>query len=196
MLISVIVVTRRPELHDWLMWNLERQDYQDFELILHPHLEGSYVNALNEALAAATGEFIHWVGDDDWQNPFKLTWLAEAAQAGIPCGWGHGIFYNVKTGQVSTYENPKPICANSIIPRALAQSVPFRTQTHMGATDTLWFDEVSRIASPKLIMPKVQHSVWMAHGDNTARRSYQWRAPQAGELPWYDEDLDRIEAAF
>lgn len=196
-LLSILVTTRRPELRSWLMWNLARQDFVDYELVLHEHTDGTYLDALNRTLSFARGDFVHWIGDDDWQHPAKLTWLAEAAQAyDGPCGWGHGIFYNVHTGEVSTYENPAPICVNAIIPRELAQSVTFKTQSHAGSTDTQWFAEVSRHATPKLILPRMPHSVWMAHGDNTARRSYQWRAPDAGELPWSDVDFARVHDAF
>lgn len=92
MLASCLCVTEsRAAFAEWLIWNFDKQDYAERELVVVDSSPGGSVYEglpkvrvvrappgtnvpakRNLALDAARGGFVAWFDDDDWQHPRRL----------------------------------------------------------------------------------------------------------------------------
>lgn len=181
-LVSILVPTSRPWLWPWLKENvIARQTYANTETIVvngHTMTIGQKRNAL---LEEASGDYVVWFDDDDWQHPEKIERLVAAAQAaGAPVvGWRHGIFYRLTDNKVKHYKAPAaPRGARDVIPASaamvridIARSVRFDEQRKVGE-DTAWMDKVSqRAGDPFVLAPGFPHAFWLRHGTNTTHNA-------------------------
>src|SRR5689334_3695599 len=123
-LISCLCVTeRRQEFMPWLLWCYDRQSWprrellildssprpfqvagqEDVRVITVP--EGTNVpHKRNLALRHASGEFVAWFDDDDWQHPDRLTLLMAALRGGaLWAGMSSAWFVDLATRRCQFY---------------------------------------------------------------------------------------------
>ncbi|MCE7988992.1 MAG: glycosyltransferase family 2 protein [Caldilinea sp. CFX5] len=188
-LISCLCVTEnRAAFMPWLLWNFDKQTWPNRELIIVDSSPAPYVVAgrddvqvisaapganvpvkRNLALQAARGEIITWFDDDDWQHPEKLTWLAEALQAGgVYAGTSQGWFVNLADGRVTRYQTPNhQLIFNSagfrrtaVLPLRFPEAIP-------KASDSRWLQQIQqRFPTQAVSIPRKAIFFWLCHTKN------------------------------
>lgn len=162
MKVSVLCVTHeRPEFIPWLLWNFERLDWKDKELVIvdsskkalpasqrkgavYAHESGANVpEKRNIALQKASGDFVTWLDDDDWRHPDSLKVLAELVNDKIPFAGGRvARFVDLKTERMRYFVQRKGILfAAMLIKTDMARSVPFDETLERGS-DIDWLNRI------------------------------------------------------
>lgn len=163
MKISVLTVTEnRPEFLPWLLWNYERLDWKDKELVLvdssekplpaskrkginYHHVAGANVpEKRNVAMQAAGGDFITWLDDDDWRHPDSLKVLAEMA-ADTPltlAGGRRAWFFNLETEATRRFvKRTSVLFCNLLLSADVAVKRPFDVDMERGS-DVQWLEDL------------------------------------------------------
>ena len=163
--ISLLTVTHnRPDFWPWLAYNVNRLEWPgELEWVvvgsgpedggLMAEVEGvtRYIDApganipekRNLAMAEATGDFVAWIDDDDWQHPQRLTilhdLLTEAGAAGSTFVW----FVDVarQRHQVRRFRLKRPLFNSLLVRSDVATAVPFDTGVAQGS-DIEWTKRV------------------------------------------------------
>ena len=185
-LASCLCVTEdRPAFADWLLWNFEKQDYAERELVVVDSSEGpSPYESLprvrvvraphgtnvpakrNLALAAAGGELVTWFDDDDWQHPRKLSLLADALGRREVAGTRRSWFVDLRTGAVAPFALNQGVIFNSVgCRRSLVSDVAF-DERRTKASDTPWMLAVRRKARGSEALLDAPLFFWLSHARN------------------------------
>jgi glycosyltransferase involved in cell wall biosynthesis len=187
-LVSCLCVTEnRPAFIPWLLWNFDRQSWDQRELIIvdsspepvqiarddvrvivaTPGL--NIPSKRNIALKAATGDIITWFDDDDWQHPCKLEWLVEGLQDGAPyAGTSQGWFVDLMADRCRPYHSPRGrIVFNSAgFRRSAVANILFPETVHK-ASDTRWMQQIERRYARRVVkIPRKAIFFWLCHTNN------------------------------
>ncbi len=215
-LISCLCVTEnRTAFMPWLLWNYDRQSWQNRELVIvdssaEPVEAGErsdirVVRAAsrttvgqkrNVALEQARGDIITWFDDDDWQHPEKLALLHRALQSGKAlAGCTESWFLDFARNRCARYKAAgRRLLFNSIGVRTdIARSVRFPTHVRK-ASDTRWMQDLERRMKTRGASIKTPLFFWLCHGKNlsnpVARRRFDRDATQLnsaiGNAVWGD----------
>ena len=222
--ISCLCVTEdRPAFAEWVLWNFEKQDFAERELVVVDSSRGASalpesdsVRVLrappgtsvpakrNLALAAARGELLTWFDDDDWQHPRKLSLLA-AALAGKPlAGARQSWFVDLKSGRSAAFRLGAGLLFNSVgFTRTLADGVAF-DERRARASDTPWVRALRHKARGREAVLADPLFFWLCHDRNLSNPAGRRRLdlPLAsvksavGAGAWGDTDaqLDALRA--
>lgn len=193
MKISILTVTEnRPEFMPWLLWNFERQNWPDKELIIvdsgagpvevfahkHPiaviHAPGANVpEKRNIALQAATGDAITWLDDDDWRHPDSLPILAAGLDGKTAVSGGRWAwFLELATGRVRRFNNRRAVnFACLLAETAVAQEVRFDERLTRGS-DVAWMDAILRHPYASTLAPL---SMFLCHDRNLGNTAVNHR---------------------
>lgn len=200
-MVSCLCVTdNRPAFMAWLLWNFDRQTWQERELIIVDSSAKPYVSnrdnvrviampqgtnvptKRNRAIEAAQGEIVTWFDDDDWQHPSKLEWLVAAlANGAIYAGGTHSWFVNLDRRCCTPYQTPKQqIVFNSAgFRREAITAVSFPTQVQK-ASDTRWMQALKRkYPSGGISLSQETLFFWLCHRENLSNSSKK----RHGSLP-------------
>jgi glycosyltransferase involved in cell wall biosynthesis len=221
-LVSCLCVTEgRAAFMPWLLWCFERQTWANRELIIVDSSPGSFpltvpeavrvitapkgtnvATKRNIALASASGEYITWFDDDDWQHPDKLGRLVAALAGGAPmAGSAEGWFFNLHGERCRRFQARRGhILFNGAGFRrdiAVAHRFPEHRQK---ASDSYWMLALKARHTPVKISGAPLF-FWLSHErnlSNPANRG-QFSAPlselkaRVGDAAWGDTD-DALKA--
>jgi len=185
-LVSCLCVTEdRPAFAEWVLWNFEKQDFAERELVVvdssrgasalpesdavrvlrAPH--GTSVPAKrNLALAAARGDLVTWFDDDDWQHPRKLSLLAAALAGRQLAGTRQSWFVDLRTGRTAAFRLGAGLLFNSVgFTRALADGVAFDERRER-ASDTPWVRALRRKTRGRETVLPDPLFFWLCHDRN------------------------------
>jgi FkbM family methyltransferase len=186
MLFSTLCVTEdRPAFVDWVLWNFDKQDYAQRELVVVDSSDGpssydgipqvrvvrappgtSVPAKRNLALAAARGELVTWFDDDDWQHPRKLSLLADALERRLVAGTRRSWFVDLRTGAVAPFQLNQGLLFNSAgCRRTVFDGVPF-DERRTRASDTPWMLAVRRKARGSEALLDTPLFFWLSHAHN------------------------------
>jgi hypothetical protein len=229
-LVSVLAVTRRHACREWLIWNLERIEYPNLEVILvdssgtedtrrPTKLQTWYAEASskltcgqlrNVAIAKASGEYLVWVDDDDWQHPSRIRWLVEAIESTDEpwAGWCGGWLYSPKHHAVARLRGSNTRVSNggAIYRREAVKDTAY--DDGKCASDARWLTELHKRHGTKglVLEDDRPHALWTRHERNTTPTlmgtSYPLAlstfAERVGEGAWGDsyEQISRLDAAL
>lgn len=185
-LFSCLCVTEnRPSFADWVLWNFDKQDYANRELVVvdssagaspyegHPNVRvvrappGTSVPAKrNIALRKACGELLTWFDDDDWQHPRKLSLLADALQRRALAGTRRSWFVDLRTGAAVPFVLSQGLLFNSAgFRRSLIGDLTF-DERRIKASDTPWMLTVRRSARGSEALLDTPLHFWLCHDRN------------------------------
>lgn len=207
--ISCLCITyNRPEFHDFLLWNFNKQTIADKELVVidgssenfsekfsglgirYFHLKGdeSIPHKRNVALEKATGEYITWFDDDDWQHPRKCEILCAMLDKGLEyAGSPNSLFYSIRTGLYTRYENSKRVLFNSLaVKTAFARSVKFDEKVKK-ASDSEWTRLITANNPKGRTFLFKDHPLffWLTHYKNISNPEGLRCAQMPGKNEWF-----------
>ncbi len=173
----------------WLLWNLERQSFRDFELILvdsstaemcghfrHASFSMTYMQVArgmtvgeksNHALEMTCSDYVLWIGDDDWQHPLRFERTVELLDQGHDVvGFNSAYYLDLWA------ERGRPADQGRLPRHSLCG---FRTSTVRNisfdyipnGSDTRWMSKVlneNLRVHVDLSLPAA--SLWLVHGKN------------------------------
>ena len=221
MKISILTVTQdRPEFLPWLYWNFSRLDWPEKELVIidssatavapskrkpatfYHHAPGANVPAKrNMAMAAATGDFITWLDDDDWRHPDWAYCVAGlATETGI-AGGRSAYFVDLFGDKCRVFHQRQGLLFASLMAaRELATAVPFDESIERGS-DLDWMARLLNGRGYQFTYEAA--SLFLCHDRNMGnqRFSHYFNRPRAeiantqavGPYAWGDTD-DQIAA--
>lgn len=192
-LISCLCVTEnRHEFIPWLLWNYEKQDWRNKELVIvdsssipisvagrsdvrligtEPHT--SIGAKRNICMKEARGEIFTWFDDDDWQHPEKLTRIYKPISEGaVIAGNALGWFVDLKTLRCRRYNGTVEILFNSAgFLREEVIRVQFNERMRRHSS-TPWLLAVLRIAGGRhRIVNSEPLFFWLSHDNNLSNPS-------------------------
>jgi glycosyltransferase involved in cell wall biosynthesis len=162
MKISVLVVTEnRPAFMPWLLRQYERMAWPDKELILVDssqtavglvtaeatilHAPGANIpTKRNIALAAATGDAITWMDDDDWAHPERLEILAAAMGSGEAAG-SRFMWFADLNDRCRRFITRRMLFGSLLVRTATAQSLPRFDEAQTRGSDLAWMQSLGDI---------------------------------------------------
>ncbi len=212
-LVSCICVTEnRAAFMPWLLWNFERQRWPNKELIIVDSSNsacefGSKAKVIklatgtsvpvkrNAGLDAASGEFITWFDDDDWQHPEKLKCLVDAMADGVAyAGATKSWFVDLNGNRCNHYggAGARIIFNSAGFRRDAVQSIRFPEQRRR-ASDTAWLRNV-KLSCGNGVRVELPLFFWLCHTDNLSnpatrkrfRGSMDALRSEIGESGWGD----------
>ncbi len=188
--VSVICCTEdREAFMPWLLWNLERQLYRDFELILvdsstvemHGYFDfasfpmtymqvsrGMTVGEkCNHALSLCDSKYVMWVGDDDWQHPLRVSRTVELLDTGYDVAGFNSAYYLDLWTERGRFADQGRLPRHSLcgFRTDVVRDVEFDLVPN--GSDTRWMCEVLNLgvqARVDLSLPAA--SLWLVHGRN------------------------------
>jgi FkbM family methyltransferase len=190
-LFSCLCVTEnRPLFADWVLWNFEKQDYGERELVVVDSSAGSSpYEALpnvrvirappgtsvpakrNLALRESGGDFVTWFDDDDWQHPRKLSLLADALQRRAIAGSRRSWFVDLRTSAAVPFVLGQGLLFNSGgFQRTVIQEMMF-DEGRAKASDTPWMLAVRRRARGSEALLDTPLHFWLCHDRNLSNPS-------------------------
>lgn len=214
--VSCLCVTeeRRPFL-PWLLWNYQKQDYVDRELIIvdsspHPVTPpdatvtvvacppGTNVGRKrNLAVEAARGTLVTWFDDDDWQHPRKLSILAGAlGEAGVLAGSKRSWFIDIGRSRARPHDAQREVLFNGLGARRSALGGVRFDEHRVRAADTAWVGAVRRASrGDDRVVPRLL-SCWLCHGANLSNPVTRYVFPhpladvcrEVGAADWGDTE--------
>jgi Glycosyl transferase family 2 len=222
-LASCLCVTEdRPEFLSWLLWNYRKQDYERRELVVIDSSRArvaipgeasvkvvrcapgtGVARKRNLALDAASGAFVTWFDDDDWQHPRKLSILAGALESGaVLAGSGRSWFIDLRRLRARPYEARRSLIFNgAAVRRAALDGVRF-DERRPRAADTAWVSSVRRSARGGVHQVREVLSCWLCHEGNLSNPAKRYVFPHTltdvrravGTADWAetDEELERL----
>jgi len=186
-LVSCLCVTEdRLAFMPWLLWNYDRQNWTERELVIvdssveplvvdredvrviRTHHRAGVAHKRNLALKHARGEIVTWFDDDDWQHPEKLERLARALRAGKPfAGSAESWFLDLNTLRCTRYRSSgRRILFNSAgFLTGEARQVAFPTHVKK-ASDTRWLAALQRRFGTTGEVLDQPLFFWLCHGGN------------------------------
>lgn len=184
--ISCLCVTEnRSAFLPWLLWNFERQTYDNRELVIvdsstapvpieHPRVRwiqlapGANIPAKrNVALRAADGEYLAWFDDDDWQHPDRLERLERSLNRGGQAYGGGCLSYfiDLHRSRARFYDGFGHLIFNGgLYRREPVSRISFDEQRHR-ASDTSWLAELAARWAP-WVDGETIFSLWLSHETN------------------------------
>lgn len=162
MKISILTVTQdRPEFLPWLYWNFSRLDWPEKELVIidssatavpaskrkpaafYHHAPGANVpSKRNMALAAARGDFITWLDDDDWRHPDWARIVAGLATGTGIAGGRSAYFVDLFGDQCRRFiQRQGLLFASIMVATELATAVQFDETVERGS-DLDWMAQL------------------------------------------------------
>jgi hypothetical protein len=199
-LVSCLCVTEdRPAFMPWLLWNYEKQDFPNRELvvvdgssepldvpgrddvtIVHCPPGASVGYKRNLAVEAAGGHVLTWFDDDDWQHPRKLSLLVEAlggdaALAGSRKSW----FVDLATGRARPHESVRAVLFNGLAVRRDATAEVRFDEKRSRAADTAWMAAVRRRTRAAPVVLGELLSFWLCHSRNLSNPSSRYTFPRS-----------------
>lgn len=191
-LVSCLCITEnRPGFVDWLLWNYDRQTWDERELVIvdssaEPFwparddvrvietTNGSVAYKMNVALAAARGEVIVWFDDDDWQHPDKCKVLVEALGNGTydAVGATAGWFVDLKVMWCTRYEGSPVVLLPTMGARRRRVS-ELRFIDGDVAVDTAWLHRLHQVFDVR-VLEREDLSFWLCHEWNLYNRTERW----------------------
>jgi len=216
-LVSCLCVTEgRRAFIPWLLWGYDRQTWRERELIIvdsspvpwrsdRPDVRviaaspGTNVpTKRNLALGAASGTWVAWFDDDDWQHPQRLALLAQALAAeprAAFAGSTRSFFIDLHGESCRSYEGYGTLIFNGAgFRREAAQAVRFNERQHR-ASDAGWMQALAARGAHRLVAPQLL-TAWLSHEQNISNDRTRWRFPlplsalraEVGEAMWADTD--------
>lgn len=189
-LVSCLCVTQdRPEFLPWLLWNYDRQNWSNKELVIVDSSErpfstdradvrvivaipGTGIAAKrNRALFEARGDYLAWFDDDDWQHPDRLAAMwgllngDSADVAGCTSAW----FVDLWKRRCAPYHPTGEIIFNSCLFRTgIARSALFDERLRR-ASDTPWMSAIKRSPGARIATLQRQTcTCWLCHDTNVS----------------------------
>ncbi len=215
-LVSCLCVTEaRGPFYPWLLWNYDKQDYCDRELVVvdSSPIAASWPSDVevvrcapgttvarkrNLAIDAARGDVLAFFDDDDWQHPQRLSLLVFALQSGSQvAGATRSWFVDLARRRARAHVAQRGVIFNGLGVRrsALAGGVRFHEQRERAA-DTAWMASIYREARCSPVPIRELLSFWLCHTTNVSNEARRYvfdhqldavRA-DAGERAWGDTD--------
>lgn len=193
--ISCLCVTEnRDAFMPWLLWNFDRQTYENRELLIvdssllprpveHPRVRwlslppGANVpTKRNVALRAADGEYIAWFDDDDWQHPERLERLERqlTQNAGVYAGGSRSYFIDIHSRRARFYDGCGHLIFNgALFRREQVAPIAFNEQRYR-ASDTCWLGELAERWHPRVDEQAIL-SLWLSHETNISNPRHKRR---------------------
>ena len=187
---SIICCTEdREAFMPWLLWNLERQTYRDFELILvdsstvemDPYFEFAdfpmtYMQATrgmtvgekcNHALSVASSEYVFWVGDDDWQHPMRLERTIDILDEGHDVVGLHSAYYLDLWSESARHVDHGRLPRHSLCGFRLEAVRDVEFDYVRNGSDTRWMSKaLSKNLRARVDLSLPAASLWLVHGQN------------------------------
>jgi glycosyltransferase involved in cell wall biosynthesis len=219
--VSCLCVTEnRDAFMPWLVWNYDKQDYAQRELVVvdsstqplrvdgeavrvvHVPHGSSVARKRNLALEAARGEIVAWFDDDDWQHPSRLSRLVAALGAdGLVAGAAASWFVDLARGRARAHAAHHGVVFNSAAVRRAAVEDTRFDERKRRAADTGWMAALERRARRGPIVVDAVLSFWLCHRANISNPATRYVFPQTlrdveaqiGAKAWGDT-TNRIDA--
>lgn len=216
MLISCLCVTHeRPEWMPWLLHQFEKQiglGYFDAELVIvdssktpcdysSPSIRvissssPQIAPKRTTALAAAQGELIAWLDDDDWSNPSRLTRLLDAIDEGTlrraAAGGRHAYKVDQRTLRCSLYESTyEPMIFNGALYGRAAVPKDFHGET---GEDTDWQMRFLQSRPSYAVVGGEPLTAWICHGRNISNSNQNCSFDLPPQVPFDDWERDFLK---
>jgi Glycosyl transferase family 2 len=204
-LVSCLCVTEgRPAFMPWLLWCFDRQTWPHRELVIvDSSLEplqmvgrddvrvinlppGARVGSKrNIALRESHGEIITWFDDDDWQHPYKLVWLLEALESGVPyAGTCRGWFVDLVKEWCAPYRESKGRMVFNSAGFWREAVLPLRFREDLvRASDTRWLQELAiRHNGNAMLLERDDLFFWLCHDKNLSNPVNKRRFPKGMDI--------------
>lgn len=201
-ILSCLCVTyNRPEFHEFLLWNFNKQTSRDIELIVVDGSTRSYADRFrqdrvryiylqhqpnipvkrNLAMDNATAPYIAWFDDDDWQHPRRCEFLlAQLKNGAALTGCNSSFFYNVQDGSIKTYSGSQILFNSLGVERKIACATRFREDC-LKASDNEWCRQIfSKTRQQTVILKSDPLFFWLSHGKNISNPSAKIRGSGRG----------------
>ena len=190
---------RREPFLPWLRWNLEKQSFTSWELVLVASddddlsaLRGLEVRSLtvpvgtpvpvkrNLALQLASAPSIAWFDDDDWQHPERLHQICLARDAGAEIVGSRESWFVSLQGRARHYSTPAAVIFNGAgFATSLARNVVFNERL-LRRSDTRWLTElVGAAGADRISISDLVLSCWMCHPTNLSNPAHRGRFPDS-----------------
>lgn len=190
MKVSFLCVTEnRPEFMPWLLWNYDRQEWPDKELIIVDSsptpfktkqkdarvvaAAGNVPTKRNIALGEASGEYVTWLDDDDWRHPGSVpNLMAAMAEADVDVAGGRVTWFT----NLFTEETRRLIMRRGVLFAATlaktetARSVLFEESVDKG-TDITWMEALLKANS--FAFSYEAPSLFLCHDRNMGNGAYR-----------------------
>jgi glycosyltransferase involved in cell wall biosynthesis len=164
MKIAALTITHeRPAFMQWLIWNFEKQTYEDKHLIIIDSSQPPLTTKRNDVTVVCTDnnnvaykrnlamqaardggyDAIAWFDDDDWSHPKRLAYTAqmmadhpEAVMAGTQWSW----FVDVFSQRVKRFcDRKRPLFTGSLY---RLDGLPLFDETIARGSDTDWLNRI------------------------------------------------------
>lgn len=201
-ILSCLCVTyNRPEFHEFLLWNFNKQTCRDIELIvvdgstrsyadrfrqdrvryIHLHDQPNIPLKRNLAMDNATAPYIAWFDDDDWQHPRRgEILLAQLKTGALLTGCNSSFFYNVLDGSIKTYSGSQILFNSLGVERKIAGATRFREDC-LKASDNEWCRQIfSKTRHQTVTLKSEPLFFWLSHRKNISNPSANVRGTGRG----------------
>lgn len=170
-MVSCLCVTTRSrtKFKEWLLWNYTKQDYADTELVVVSDEDdwptwvkvivanGNIPQKRNIALDVASGAYVTWFDDDDWQSPHKCSMIAERGNVSSTTSF----FMDVRTKRIAPVHGSFPLFNSCGLESAC---LPRFNEKIDIASDTEWMIDV--LDQRKITTISDLMHFWILHGQN------------------------------
>ena len=151
----------------------------------------------SRVLEYASGEFISWFDDDDWQDPFQLgrVLLLVNDNEFDAVGSRTALMYSTLTGKCSYYESRyEPIIFNSAVYRKNAVPTTFNEGLATGE-DTDWQLRFFETKPNFITLGEPMHA-WLCHTKNVTNKSSSKFFERACTIPFDDWEREFLAKLY
>jgi glycosyltransferase involved in cell wall biosynthesis len=177
------ITTAERELifRDWVLWNYNKQDHQDRELVVVTdsppnalcwpkwvkvaRVYGNIPQKRNEAIRMASGDVITWFDDDDWQNESKCSVIVDNLRDGFIVTTHKSMMFDMESSKVALLTGHFPLFNSMGMYRK--DAIEFDESIDR-ASDDNWMIRLSQLYGI-ILVEKIMH-FWLIHNRNFTKQ--------------------------